>query len=175
MINLDNFAIQLDRLMTWFNTSLSEDEIMWLYESLNSKLDDQQFKVACQVIFDSKPKGYPGNFPCVNDFVVAVHGTIEDQALKQWSLIISKLRNPSNQDRYTLSALGKKALEDIGGMESLRSGQVSDLVWAEKRFVSTYTRVGRVSQRNDISMQVTGRSILEINGIVTKQLTGSSD
>jgi hypothetical protein len=175
MINLDNFALQLDRLMTWFNTSLTEDEISWLYQSLNSKLDDEQFQVACQIIFDTKSKGYPGNFPCVNDFVVAVQGTIEDQALKQWSLVAGKVQNPSSEDRYVLSALGKKALDDIGGIDNIRMGQVADMVWHEKRFIAAYVRVGRVSQRNNVALQRTGRSILELNGSAPKQLPGSAD
>ena len=175
MINLDNFALQLDRLMTWFGTTLSEQEIEWLYDSLTTKLDDEQFKVACQVIFDTKAKGYPGNFPAVKDFVEAVHGTIEDQGLKQWSLIVGKVQNPSSEDRYVLSPLGKKALDDIGGIDSIRMDQMSNLVWYEKRFLSAYNRVGRVFQRNEVAQQLTGRSILELNGEVTKQLPASND
>jgi hypothetical protein len=127
------------------------------------------------VIFDTKAKGYPGNFPCANDFVVAVHGTIEDQALKQWSLVAGKVQNPSSEDRYVLSALGKKALDDIGGIDNIRMGQVADMVWHEKRFIAAYVRVGRVSQRNNVALQLTGRSILELNGQVPKQLPGSAD
>lgn len=172
-INFDVFTKEIKSLLDWFDTVLKAEQIDRLYQSLNCKLDDEQFQVACQIIFDTKAKGYPGNFPCVNDFVIAVQGTIEDQALKQWSLVAAKVQNPSApDDRYPLSALGKKALDDIGGIELIRQGQVSDLVWHGKRFVEAYCRVGRVSQRNDVAKQITGRSIIELNGQVPKQLPG---
>ncbi len=175
MIDFNVFTKEIKALLDWFDTVLKAEQIDRLYQSLTNKLDTEQFQVACQIIFDTKSKGYPGNFPCANDFVVAVHGTIEDQALKQWSLVAGKVQNPSSEDRYVLTVLGKKALDDIGGIELIRQGQVSDLVWHGKRFVEAYCRVGRVNQRNDVAKQLTGRSILELNGQVPKQLPGSAD
>lgn len=174
MIDPIVFTEQMTDLQICFNVELDDRQLDRYYQSLNSKLDTEQFLVSCEMVFETV-KRYPGNFPIVKDFVEAVYGTIEDQALKQWSLIAGKVQNPSSEDRYVLSALGKKALDDIGGIELIRQGQVSDLVWHGKRFVEAYCRVGRVNQRNDVALQLTGRSILELNGIVNKQLPGSAD
>jgi hypothetical protein len=174
MIDPIAFTEQMTDLQICFNVELDDRQLDRYYQSLNAKLDTEQFLVSCEIVFETV-KRYPGNFPIVKDFVEAVYGTIEDQALKQWSLVAGKVQNPSSEDRYTLSALGKKALDDIGGIEQLRMGQVADMVWHEKRFIAAYNRVGRVSQRNDVAKQITGRSILELNGQVPKQLTGSAD
>jgi hypothetical protein len=174
MIDPIVFTEQMTDLQEWYDVELSDRIIDRFYRALNTRLDTEQFLVACQVVWETV-KQYRGNFPLVKDFVEAVHGTVEDQGLKQWSLVSAKLDSPSSQDKYVLTPLGEKALKDIGGIESLLQGQVSDRVWQEKRFLSAYTRVGRVSQRNDVAKQLTGRSILELNGQVTKQLPGSPD
>jgi hypothetical protein len=175
MINLDTFALHIDRLMTWFGTNLKPEEIEWLYESLTTKLDDEQFKVACQVIFDTKSKGYPGNFPSVKEFVEAVQGTASDQGLKQWQQVLGMVKNSHTRDSYKLDPIASKSLQLMGGLDVLGSSSPKDLTWFRKEFLSNYEAVSRAYQRNEVSVQLTGRSILELNGQAPKQLSESNE
>jgi hypothetical protein len=174
MIDPTVFTEQMTDLQLWFDVELEERHLTRFYHALNGKLDTEQFIVACEIVFETV-KQYRGNFPSVKEFVEAVQGSASDQGLKQWQQVLGMVKNSHTRDSYKLDPIASKSLQLMGGLEILGSSSPKDLTWFRKEFLSNYEAVSRAYQRNEVSMQLTGRSILELNGQAPKQLSSSNE
>lgn len=133
MIDFSVFAEEIAILMDWFNRDFEEVTLKRLHQRLSEHLTTDQFKEAALIVFDASRF-----FPTVEDFVSAVKGSSDIQALTDWELC---LKAASRADRAMISKLtpqGQLALHIIGGLHKLGLVEESRLEWVKKEFVAAW-------------------------------------
>lgn len=135
MINPSVFADKLGLLKSWFQRELEEPVEQALYMGLSSKITTEEFVAACDRIF-SEEKGFPGNFPCVKDFIDKSRGSLDEMAGGEWTTILGQVSKGNHRPEMSVAA--KNAVAQIGGMESIRMANVADIRWMRRDFLDAY-------------------------------------
>ncbi len=79
MIDPQVFELEIAILMDWFNRDFEPETLKRLHQRLSTQLTTEQFVNAAQAVFDTNRF-----FPTVEEFVSAVKGNTETNALHEW-------------------------------------------------------------------------------------------
>jgi len=118
-IDKNVFAVELKNLAEWFSKPISDEMKARLYLIFSSELSTEEFQQS--IIWAYKNCKF---FPAPAELINSVKGTIEDRALIEWA----------NMDR--LSAVGRKALQAIGGSSTVRMSENPSFL--KKDFIANY-------------------------------------
>ena len=137
MIDLSVFEQEIAILMDWFNRDFEKATLKRLHQRLSQQLTTAEFLQAAIAVFDKSRF-----FPTVEEFVSAVKGDPETQAMQEWELCI-KAAARNNRDLIArLSPQGQSALPLVGGLYKLGMATEEDLRWLKKG--ATRSRSDRV-------------------------------
>ena len=139
MINTKVYLEEVTMLVEWFKKEPHEGFIKQFKDLLDDELTTQEFQKACRnAKRDLNP--HPSYFPSPKFLIESVHGAIADRALLEW------------MDTTRLSAVGRKAFEEIGGAWAKQASDRPELL--KKDFVAAYTAIAKQSEPQDLRRQV---------------------
>jgi len=127
------FLEEIGILMDWFNRDFEEATLKRLHQRLSQHLTTAEFLQAAITVFDSCRF-----FPTVSEFVSAVKGDPETQALHDWELCIKAAARNDLEMIAHLSAQGQSALHLVGGLYQLGMATEDELRWIKKEFVAVW-------------------------------------
>ena len=133
MIDQLVFLEEIGILMDWFEKDFEEATLKRLHQRLSQHLSTEEFKLAANQVFDTAKF-----FPRVCDFVSAIKGDPETQALKEWEQCIKAAAWNDKEMIAHLSTQGQSALHLVGGLYKLGMATEDELKWVKKEFVSTW-------------------------------------
>jgi hypothetical protein len=133
MIDPQVFEQEISILMDWFNRDFEPETLKRLHQRLSAQLTTEQFIKAAQAVFDTNRF-----FPTVEEFVSAVKGNAETNALHEWELCVKAAARNDREMLCGLSAQGQSALHLVGGLYKLGMATEEQLVWIKKEFVSVW-------------------------------------
>ena len=133
MIDQQVFLEEIGILMDWFNRDFEEATLKRLHQRLSQHLTTAEFLQAAITVFDSCRF-----FPTVSEFVSAVKGDPETQALHDWELCIKAAARNDLEMIAHLSAQGQSALHLAGGLYQLGMATEDELKWVKKEFVTAW-------------------------------------
>jgi hypothetical protein len=175
MIDFSVFAEEIAILMDWFNRDFEEVTLKRLHQRLSEHLSTAQFKEAALTVFDKSRF-----FPTVEDFVTAVKGSSDIQALAEWELC---LKAAARADRAMISKLtpqGQSALHLIGGLHRLGLVEESRMEWVKKEFVAAWKatpaeRKALPQSRNPDLLPLDAVQALSIDKSMNRNSNGNGD
>jgi len=162
MIEQRVFLEEIGILMDWFNRDFEEATLKRLHQRLSQQLTTAEFLQAVQAVFDTCRF-----FPTVEEFVIAVKGDPETQALQEWELTIKAAARNNRDSIAQLSAQGQSALQLVGGLYKLGLATEEELRWLKKEFVAvwkstpTHVRLLTASASMDAEQIESMRSLTE--------------
>lgn len=133
MIDLQVFEQEIAILMDWFNRDFEPETLKRLHQRLSKQLSTEQFVQASQTVFDSNRF-----FPTIEEFVAAVKGNAETNALHEWDVCVKAAARDDREMLKGLSSQGRSALHLVGGLYKLGMASEEDLRWLKKEFVSVW-------------------------------------
>ncbi len=133
MIDPQVFEQEIAILMDWFNRDFEPETLKRLHQRLSEKLTTEQFVQAAKIVFDTNRF-----FPTVEEFVSAVIGNTETNALQEWDLCVNAAARNDREMLTRLSPQGQSALHLVGGLHKLGMATEEQLVWIKKEFVSVW-------------------------------------
>ncbi|MBV8883875.1 MAG: hypothetical protein JO235_07725 [Chroococcidiopsidaceae cyanobacterium CP_BM_RX_35] len=143
MIDQQVFLEEIGILMDWFNRDFEEATLQRLHQRLSQQLTTAEFLQAVIAVFDNCRF-----FPTVEEFVSAVKGDSETQALHEWELL-SKAAARNDRDMVAqLSAPGQSALQLVGGLYKLGLATEEELRWLKKDFVAAWKSTSTTNVRS---------------------------
>jgi len=131
MIDQQVFLEEIGILMDWFEKDFEEATLRRLHQRLSQHLSTEEFQQAASRVFDTARF-----FPRVRDFVSAIKGDPETQALEEWEICVKAAARADSSIVDRLSAAGQFALRSVGGVSGLGRVTEDELRWAKKEFVS---------------------------------------
>lgn len=133
MIDPQVFELEIAILMDWFNRDFEPETLKRLHQRLSAQLTTQQFVKAAQAVFDTSRF-----FPTVEEFVSAVIGDAQTNALHEWEMCLKAAARNDREIVSSLSAQGQSALHLVGGLYKLGMASEEQLVWIKKEFIGVW-------------------------------------
>jgi hypothetical protein len=133
MIDPQVFEQEIAILMDWFNRDFEPETLKRLHQRLSAQLTTGQFVQAAKIVFDTSRF-----FPTVEEFVSAVIGDAQTNALHEWDLCVKAAARNDREIVSRLSAQGQSALHLVGGLYKLGMATEEQLVWIKKEFVGVW-------------------------------------
>ena len=133
MIDQQVFLEEIGILMDWFNRDFEEATLQRLHQRLSQQLTTAEFLMAASAVFDTCRF-----FPTVEEFVSAVKGDPETQAMHEWELLSKAATRNDKSMIAQLSAQGQSALQLVGGLYKLGLATEEELRWLKKKFVALW-------------------------------------
>jgi len=127
------FLEEMGILLDWFEKDFEEATLRRLHQRLGQHLSTEEFQLAANRVFDTARF-----FPRVCDFVSAIKGDPETQALKEWELCIKAATRNDKGMTAQLSPQGESALHLVGGLYKLEMATEDELRWIKKEFVAVW-------------------------------------
>lgn len=136
MIREEIFFLEFAVLMERFGRSLNgEIQVRYLEFFTEHQLSESEFLAASKLVFNGKSFG----FPAPQDFVDAVRGAEQQQALEAWADIMARMANgiePMTDPRsVTRTALNAAAM---GNGSSIKAMDFKQLDTVQRHFMSHY-------------------------------------
>lgn len=137
MIDLNVFAEEIGILADFYNRKFEGATLKRLRARLSEQMNTEQFRAACAVIFDNNKF-----FPNVSDFVQAIHGHQDALASEEWNKCIAQAKRVTPYDpksyEIELSATGRLALREVGGLTRLAQMTDEREPWIKKEFLGLW-------------------------------------
>lgn len=134
MITDSTFESRFTFLLQLFNrTEMPESVVVFYYEFLNDKLDDEQFISACQHIAEEERF-----FPAPATFIEKAGQNSAARAEADWARIIQAIRHGDCRLQTPISPAGTSALASLGGVQVIGMDEESKLPWYRQRFLDSY-------------------------------------
>lgn len=133
MIDQQVFLQEIGILMDWYSRDFEPETLKRLHQRLSAHLTTEQFVQAAMTVFDKSRF-----FPTVEEFVSAVKGDAETNALHEWELCVKAAARGDKTILAELSPQGQSALHLVGGLYKLGMATQEQLTWIKKEFVSVW-------------------------------------
>ncbi len=133
MIDQRVFLEEMGILLDWFEKDFEEATLRRLHQRLSQHLSTEEFQLAANRVFDTARF-----FPRVSDFISAIKGDPETQALKEWEICIKAAARNDLEMIAQLSPQGQSALHLVGGLYKLGMATEDELKWVKKEFVGAW-------------------------------------
>lgn len=118
MIDRGVFQERFTFLCKWFGKIIDSDIALHLHEILSKSLTSEEFIIACEKILVSEKF-----FPCPQDFIDCIKGSLLQRALIEWQT-----------EPALRSIVGKKAWDSLPPDE----GIISEIKFRRKQFLEAY-------------------------------------